>query len=357
MDRNAVPRAAVSVRSGHALMRVPALLLAAICVSCPLCAAELAGSAANSKQEQEAWSQWRKKYHSFPEMSGGTRRIGEPLEPQTPYVTFNVTRMYAESELVLLCELENFKVARLGYDLVVQPKQIHRVYKGRLSVGEGKVHERNFSIMRDPVHTGEEGYCHLSCLEGTRYLLFLNQVDSEERKARGYDKLEGSLYKVNRVWQGAILVAGKSSVGGDANSFCGRDRQFRETGLVVAEALSAVELLASISDGDALMKASRIAGVNAEKHLADAITNAGEGPLTDTLGEEFAGLPDTARRTFVCFNLWSQVRAETVEAKKDALRKRLFFRRMMLRDVVQAVAKEADEDKERAKDQSSEVRR
>lgn len=152
-----------------------------------------------------------------------------------PWAPFDLARMFRESDLVVVCRFTGCMyrmkdgVLRMP-ELVESIRQINAVHKGAVAVdtrGQGTGQELKLNIMTDVEHTGHEGCLHLDIAGPS--LLFLQNVHKEEREQRGYTNVPGVFYKVNRVWHGAICLAGgiENGLPADANAMRPRSTRYR----------------------------------------------------------------------------------------------------------------------------------
>jgi len=294
----------------------------------------------DSEREHAAYEVWYKKYCSFP-----SRRIGMPPAPHDPQVPFNIARMYKEADLVVLCELGNYLDFDVGYQQLAQVMRVFRVHKGNVTVSklEKTSHDLAICVMYDPTHTGSLGYCSFGgegLEKGNRHLLFLNAVEDGERKARGYDKLKGKLYKVNRIWHGAIRIADKPRGGSEANFYIRRCPRFRKTRMFPQEACNALNILAAGED-DATTKSALLATLKGEIRFLDAKTDKGKRELADAVADN-SELPGESAQTTPSHQIWKLFRERTDKGAKRTLYQRLLFRRCVLMDMVASWAGERE---------------
>lgn len=290
----------------------------------------------DEKRDVEPFRLWRSKYRTFAETRGGSRKIGSPPELQTPHVTFDVGRMFIESDLVIDCKIGQVGNSRFSLS-IARPELVQRVYKGALALTAqeaGSVNVRGIWILSDNPHTGEEGYCHLA--HGIRYVLFLNRMDDEERKMLSLDKYNVEIYKLNRVWHGAIRVEpeAKSSLHGEANARIISDIRYKGTRMDPMDVGGALETLAtSTAEATSDSRSTMQTLLDVEIKFLDAVVN-GEGRVLNP--KEVRGLDGWKQlgAALVSQQLWDKLKFSDDAREHDArIVERLLFRRLVLKDI------------------------
>jgi hypothetical protein len=291
------------------------------------------------QRDEDAYRLWREKYYSHFDLL----ERGQEMNHQTPYVSFNVARMFCEADIVLECSIDQVGNYRFGLD-IVKPDRIIGVHKGALvipKIEESSVDVKGIWILSNIPHTGRQGYCYL--VHDEQYLLFLNALCDDEKKMLSLDKYNIPVYKINRIWHGAVRKksSGKNE-DGEANSRIMRDSRYKGLHMHYDDVISALRVLTNgVSSDDPATRTITRALLDSEiKFLNSIIDKTGEIALGDDKKMDFS-----EKTAGVSFWLWESLKTGKEGIDAAQIRERLHFRRVILTDVLETISKNVSPEK------------
>jgi len=252
--------------------------------------------------------------------------------------------MFQESDLVIQCKvrpsLYEDDDGRLEYHLLLMEiEEVIAVHKGSVATGTGEVKTKrqlSMSVMVDPAHSGHWGYSNLR--QNKPYLLFLEEVDAPERRARGYEDLPGRLFRINRIWHGAIALY-DGTPPHQAGAYCARKTNpYRALGVHWRDLVFAVGKMSL----DARLKPSRrhVSSLQYRAKLYSMLAEAASTDKADGVESALASIPETLIGEYEGILAYQAFRAERDAGVRDKHLARL----QMLAALAGDVAKVASED-------------